>query len=376
MRSVVHGVARTLSTFRWVESLHLAAACTMLVMAAALESGARFGDGEAWGLAALCGLAVGGLWWVSHRLSRAALAARLDRRLRHGGALVAAYDAEVSGRVEAEPGPREQRANGLARLLCLRVLARLRHRDAQRAVLPSPALAVVAPLVGVFLLAAANDRREAVSTRTPADPAALAAGLLAALDDARGALREGEGNALEHEELFGLERRARDIAGALRLDPADPEAQRALEALDRDLERQGAREGADADLRRRLETARTWLDGASAAIDAHRSEGTEEGGPPSEPAGGNASPAETAEGGRASGGSAGGNPSTNPNDSPLEGDVAGGTIPEADALPGGGQPLEQGTAEAGRWWPARHDALVERWVDDRREVLEGARGRR
>lgn len=345
--SVVRHAHLALAVARWGESFLFLAAGLCLTLAAAALSGAALDRPGAWVVAALGGLCAGAGWGIEHFQRPAAVARELDRRLRHQGGLLTAFELE-----------REQVVTPMALLVVRRECARLRTREAVRVMFPPLALPVAAPLVGAALLALALSRSQ------PELPAALdlgqlTRGMLAAVGsayedglnaDGDGSLESGVGR--EVMDAVREIQRLEQLAGALQERPA--EAREELERLDRRLAELTPRLARDPELAGRVDAARNWLDAALMGLeDAGSSAGQSPGSGPDLTAG-------SADGTMASsaGGGAGGADPSGP-DVPAGGEDAAQSRPE---LPFAG---EAGTT-AESWWPPEYDGIVAGWIELRR----------
>jgi hypothetical protein len=367
---VVRHARRGLAAARAGEAVLFGAAALGFGLAAAAWTGAGLERADAWAAAAVCALCAGAAWWGEHRRSAADVARALDRRLRHQGALVTAFEVEDRG-VPGSPGP----PGSLGRLLVVHVLERLRKREALHALRPGLALPVAAPLAGAAVLAGVL---QAVAVEPPPRSVAVVTrGLVGRLGDTLDAAFADESADLELvRALRAAVAEARDLAAELRAAEEagiapPPDAARRLEELDRTLADLAGEAGGEpasaADLRAELAEARSWLDalrgglepapdaadlGASTPADAAdgiddaTADGTED--PGVAERGGDGTMAGSTS--PAGGGEA---PSSS---SPDDGTSSGGADPPAAGA------VETGTV-AGTWWPAEHDAIVRRWLD-------------
>lgn len=333
--AVVQHVRRALAALRGAESALVAVSAALVTLAAAVRGDVPLAARGAWCVAALAGLAAGGAWWLEHAPRRrggsGALVLELDRRLRHQGALAAAHDAERRGA-----------DSPLARLLAQRVLARLRAREALSAVLPPLLPPVAAPVAGALLLALALAREEALAPGSASDPARLADGLLGGLERLREAAGGASGDA---QALRRLEADARELQADLERGRAAPGSLERVLELERALAERAGALGASPAARRELSAVQAWLDGTREAV--ARALGPE-------------AP------GAAGAGQASGSVVT---DAPPPGTMAPSPGPSGGATERATGRDEPAGAALGSWWPPRHDAVVERWVESRRRAL-------
>jgi len=365
VRSIVRATWRAVSLARLAESVLLGAAALLIGLAAAVLSGER-GEPvrdwtDAWAAALLCALACGLSWWIEHRPRSADVAARIDKKLQLAGALVTAFELEAG----ESDGSRVMTGTGVGRLLCERVARRVTRRDGLRVALPRSGPFLALPLIAAGLLAGALDlwREEPL----PASHDPLLAGLAGLAGEAAelgaGATKDlGAGDLTAEEVRAALDLAAR--AGRLKLAAGSAgEAEReelALEAerLRGDLQELLTRIPPDSATARAAERASSWAEVAGA------SSGEPDLGPPGVPDGGE--PGE-------SGGSGEREVAAGPVDgtmsgSPVEvGSPHGGS--DGAIAPAAGAAGQEGGVVAGRWWPARYDGVVERWVEARRARL-------
>lgn len=373
--AVVRRVHRGLEAASWGESALLGAAALLGTLAAAVVSGAELARAATWGVALVGAAAAGGSWRLEHRSSVRGVALALDRRLRHQGALVTAWELERRGAA----------SSGLGAAVRARVLERLRAGEAVRALLPPLLLPLAAPFLAAVALALALETRGREAAGG-GDLGALGHGLAEALAGAHLAVLEaGEVGAIGSSD-------ARDALATVRR----------VQVLGRDLEGPGERaEAAEVDrlsselagIQRRLDVGppegrrlaaeldelRPWLDAARAelarreAAAAPRSLGGAGGAEPGGAEGGDAGgPADGA--GAVPGGSGDApGPVNRMAPTPSDGTMAGPVERTPDPIapvPAPGDP-EAGTI-AGAWWPPEHDEIVRRWVDARAAALGSA----
>lgn len=349
---------RAVRLARLAESVLLGATALGIGLAAAVVSGPRGRSiaswTDVWGVAAIGALACALAWWCEHRSRPAAVAARIDRRLRLGGALVTGF--EIEGRLA-----RDGRApSGVGRLLIERTARRAARRDCLRVALPRSGPFLAPPLIAAGLLAAALDfRRE-----TPATVAlstlhaglageASALGTTAAAELRAGELTPGEVRAaLDLAARAGrLERRAAEAAGEAGEERAARESGDEASALRDELEQLLTRIPPGSETARVAERAAAWADLAA--------RGARDGGDPTGDFDGTPKPEVAVE--------------------PGDGTMSGSTRPAASVAgasdgstdpsgPSAAREAERGVA-ADRWWPERYDGVVERWVEARRARL-------
>lgn len=370
VEAVVGAVFASLRATLLVECALLFLAGVWSARGAALLSRAGPGSGLVLGL---CGLLCALTWWLEHPLERAATARALDRRLRHHGALTTAYELErrSSGSARTAPlrSPLEAFSplNRMEQLVCARVLARLRFAEAFRALFPPLLVPVGAPLAaGLFLLLVVDAQRAAASAGV--DLGALGAGLERAVSAA--ALDPGEAQPSRGElrrllgEVQTLRTRLPD--GAAPTEPERAVLAARLAELDRSLGERLASCAPDDPLarsqREHLEEARTWLD----ALRTGLAPGTEAGSLTGSEAVGTISPPD------------GSRPAADPTapDSPRASPSAPGPMsrtpdPVPTAVPDDPASGEHLGVQAGTFWPAEYDAVVERWI----ELSRAARAR-
>lgn len=308
----------------------LAGACAL---AAVLATAPPAPSAQQTAVVILCAACGGGAFVLARRPRHAHFARDLDARLGFAGALSAAAGAR--GR------------SPVARLLAAAVVGRLPRSRALVVVVPSLLVCAVAPVLAWALV------REAQVPRTPARaPDAHAAALVAAsaeaLERAAAAARAaGTLASGESERLHALADRSRELveprhgaastasvvdelAAASSRVPADPAVRSALERLERAV-RSGLSIPPARDVEGAEPPARGSTSGAPASVE------------PSP--GGNSSASGLAS-------------------PPSSGTMAGSTAPVEAPAPAGLAPAGEveGGVGAARWWPRRHDAVVERWL--------------
>lgn len=351
--ALVNAVRTSLRATLALECGLLFVAAALLARAAALHS--EVGTG-AWPLAFLCGALCAAAWWLEHSETRAQTARLLDRRLRHDGALMTAYELE------------ERRAeNGLSsmeQLVRVRVLARLHYAEALRAMFRPLFVPIGAPVVAALVLLLVEDARRGPPPVT-ADLGALVEGLARALEaaalGARDEPRASRDVADRQPARRILALRVQELSAAFaRGAPAAPhEAQRAseLEARLADLDRRlsALLAGAEAegplrdDERKRLEEGRVWLDALRM-------------GSRPEPGAGAGAVADGTGSGLGTAAGADGTISPLRSEPSSMQDVTSPTRSAAPVRAHASAAPVLGL-QAGSFWPAEYDAVVARWVE-------------
>jgi len=331
--SVVRRTRLGLSAARWGESVLLGVAAMCLTLAVARIEGAGPDSLEIWAVALLAGAFAGAAWRLAHRLDEHGVARAIDRRLRHRGALVTAF--EIEERNVQTP---------LARILCARVLGRLRTREALQALAPPIVLPLVAPLAAVALLALALERGRADGTAGPVDMRAAVEELEGLTLQALTARDEGAVDTETVGELLTLRRRVESLAAAVARGDEAPETTLAeVEALDRELGALAPRVRREPEIAGMLEAVRPYLDAARMGLSSPGEEpGAGEGG-----IGGDSGGASLTEGGE-------------------HGTMSGSDVPGAVADPGDLRDERAGSEAgsiAGSWWAADYDDIVARWIE-------------
>ncbi len=365
--AVVDAVRAGLRATLAVECALLFVAGGLLARAAALLSESGAGAGP---LAGLCGALCAAAWWLEHPLARAQTARALDRRLRHHGALVTAY--ELEGRAAGRG------LSSMEQLVCARVLARLRFGAAFQALFRPLFVPIGAPVAAALALWLVADARRGPPPAL-ADLGALVDGLVAALGVGTGGPGEfdpGSDDAARREvlqQVRALEARlARGVATPAEGAPRDAELEARLAALDRGLAELAAKSEAEASPAgrseaERLAEARVWLDalrmGLGARADAPpeaRAAGTGAGPGTGTVADGTISPP------------LGTPPRADPGSTPLP-----PSLPNPASLPNQVAPAPEAPGatalglQSGSFWPPEYDAVVERWVELSRAARDG-----
>ena len=335
--SVVRRTHLGLSAARWGESVLLGVAALCLMLAVARIEGVGPGSLEIWSVALLAGALAGASWRLAHRLDEHEVARAIDRRLRHRGALLTAY--EIEQRDVRTP---------LARILCARVLGRLRTREALQALAPPLALPLVAPLAAAALLALVLERNRADGTAPPVDMSAAVQELEGLAVQALAARDEGAVDSATVRELITLRRRVESLAGAVgRGEKAPEKTLEEIEALDRELGALVPRVRRDPEIAGRLEAGRPYLDAARMGLSGSRRE----------PGAGEGEIGGESGGASLTGGEGHGT---------MTGSSDPGTHPETVAEPR--DPSDERAASeagsiAGSWWAEEYDEIVARWIE-------------
>jgi len=353
----VAGVVRhahlALAVARWGESVLFLAAGSCVTLAAAALSGVALGRFDTWIIALFGGLCAGAGWGIAHFERPLEVARELDRRLRHQGGLITAYELE-----------RGQVATPMAALVIRRERARLRAREAVRVMFPSLALPVAAPLVGAALLALAL---QSTRPELPAglDLSSLAAGMVGAVgtayEDALSADGSGSLDGRTAREVMSAVNEIRTLERlASTLQERPEEARSRLEALDEKLRELTPRLARHPELAAEIDAARNWLDAARMALSPPTSAGiaSERGEPLA---------AGARDGTMSS--SAGGVGGESTPTAPIPGDPVGGEGATAASRPVGPPAAEAGTT-AESWWPREYDGIVAGWIELRRRDPE------
>ena len=332
---------------RATESTLIAFTAFALILASAVYSSGEVASLQELALSLVCALLAALSWWWPHRLGERSVAARLDSKLKLDGAYLTAWEVEA-GRVSSSP---------IARLLGVRLLARIRHSQAIRAALPHSAPWIAAPFVAAAVLALALG--EVRSSHQNSTTAVAARSLAGALADLRSeAAREGNLTAEDLERLDQAAAEARELAvDASSIEEQDTaDLERRMSELAGELSQLASDSPADSDLRQELEDSQVLADQAlmtlpeldkpadlgKTSVNPEASSGTEvasgtEPGTMSDSPGGDLSPK---------------------SDSP---DLTMRTDREDD-------PNSAGVYSRGRWWPAQDDELVSSWVEASRDL--------
>ena len=312
------------------------------MLAAARFSGLELDRLDVWCVALLGAFACGVSWWLEHRTVEPEVARKLDRRLRHQGALVTAYELERRG----DDAP-------ITRLLIARVLHRLRRAEALRAMLPPLGVPVAAPFLGAALVAVALD------SNRPEPPApqigTVGTGMAQQMDELRRAVVRTEGPYLDTaQKVMELARDARMLERNLNeagrsekpLAELRPEIDRIdyeLAALSPDVARQDELFSKLAAVRNSLDALRQGL-GELGGGGRRESDDAGPAGPAGPDGGG------SGEGGELTGPGGDGTMSR-PHAAPLPPAGGAGALAEAPS----GAPEAGSSGE--RWWPPRHDEV-------------------
>ncbi len=339
VRSRVRYAHRGLASVRLLESCAVALAAATTALAAAVVSGASLERGGPWWAAALCALLTGATWGIELHLGGRALAARIDRALGQGGALLTAW--------EVEGGASVGRIGGL---LARSIAEKIPARRMLRAVLPVSAPLFALPFAGATLLFLALE--DVRSRPIEDDLQLLSAHVGDQLSDlsrvGRGAPPEGAEDLSQQElsELAGLARAAGSLAAR------DPEEGEELQELRDRIEALEERLPAESELRKRLEKAEDTLDSALMALERARPEEDREG-----------------EEGSGIAGERGGDPDTSGSrpGSGLASDVPDVTMSSLESHPSAEARTSERGVLSGPAWSEAYDAIVARWIASRRE---------
>ncbi len=330
------GLART------AEAGMLGVGAGLAAAAGAIASGAPVGDAAIWIVALLAGVPMGLAWLVEMRPHQAALAQRIDDRLRQGGALVTAWEVESL-----------DRRGSLGRLLGERLRRELRLPTVLAAATPNSIPLLAVPLLGVLTLVLALEDRPSAPESVGA-MAGVIGGVAGALEEALD-VSPGEISGEEADRLRELTQKARALGLAAERAGTDPERRadltRQMDELAQSLEEEAQ------DLQASPEVARA-LDRALAHCDSVR-EGLESGEPSSGGAAFDPAIGEAEDPGLAQDGEQGTIPAAAETDPP-ENDREGPSLLGPEAGVAGGVAL-------GPWWPDRHAGVVRRYVEFRRE---------
>lgn len=322
------------------------AASALTASVARLQGGDELALGPA--LAALLsGVAVAATWWVEHRPNAARIARRVDRELAQDGALVTAFELEA-----------HEERNVLDELLLLRARAELEPRRVARAIAP-PSLV----FAGAALCASAVwfGVRELVHVRVPTPLARL-------LADARGFVAGGAARST----AAGAADESGESLEAARLDVA-----RVAASVRDELERGREPESELVDaLAAALERAAEAAGGSDDHANDHSADAAvlralAERARSVSALGARSNPARSGSGGPQNGGDSasalanGGAERTIPPFGSAA-DAASEVPPANPALPATGESSAASASLAGRWWSARHDAVVSAWIEARR----------
>jgi len=338
--SVVRAAQVGLHAARALECALLFAAGGLLALGAARLSGAHTG---AWDVALLCGALAAASWWLEHPSPLVATVRALDVALHQRGALALAFELEES-RAQGE-------LSGMEELVRARVLARLSVRAALRAVFPPLFLPLAAPAVAALFLLFVLDQRGA-REEPVGDLGTLGAELERALSVG---LEPGSDRAAG--EAVELRREVQELRSLLRtcveLPPSSVEGVRAaeearvrLERLDQRVARELRSGDLARELRARLDEARGWIDALRTALPeaSATSENAGAGGT------GHGSLTATIQDGTIS--------------PPMVEPVLPPNAPETT-------PSVTLGLQAGSFWPAEYDSVVERWVELSRAAQAG-----
>ncbi|MFT5291195.1 MAG: hypothetical protein ACI8QS_002591 [Planctomycetota bacterium] len=357
VRGVVTAATRTLTALRLVEGILLGIAFGCMTLAAALLSGLATARTDAIVLALAVGL-IGGLTWViEKRRGEPEVVRALDKRMRHGGALLTAWELEGDG-VE-QP---------LGKLLISNVLDRLRLKEARFALRPSLAPPVLLPLAGAVVLGLVLDSRGPL-VEVQFLPLDGLDGQLGSLgDSAFDSRSDGKIDSKSMSEVLVVRSEAQDLYTEIRLGDPPADAEERLRSLDELIGELAPGVSGDPELARDLEQMRARLDALRGALGD--TEGT--GGLESEGESGAEAGAEPGVGDSSDGGSSESGPGA------LAGDDPDGTMSRHNDSPlGAGAPnagdgddprVGSERASAARvWWDRIDDPVVADWVETLRK---------
>ena len=357
-----------LSGARIGESVLIGVAAAMVTLAAIAARGGGVGRIDAWCVALVPGVLCAISWRHEHRKTPLDVARALDRKLRHQGGLLTAY--ELENRRESSP---------MARLLVARVLVRLRLREALHAMFPPLALPVAAPILGVSLLALALDLQR--RPEQAVELVGLADGMTEVLDAVEAnLLDEGRERRVDSEttrELLSLARKARDVRRRAEFGREDPaQAARALAEIDTELSEVTPRVAADPELRALLDDARNWVDAARMELDRDAPANAASPGVDSGAAGAAAPDTAFTDAEPGGNASAGESEVTSVTERLEDGTMITPPGSGEASLPMAETPEDSGTV-VGRTWPAEYDGVVAGWIESRRRAPDrsGRNGR-
>ncbi len=293
-----------------VESVVLGASAAVVTLAAVVAGGSSAADPQAIVAAAITGALAAAAWTIERCPSVDVVARAMDRRFHLAGAVLTALEAEAHGAASALPATLSRRVAP-----AISTAAFARHS------LRSSAVLLAAPFVALTLWSLATDVEQAVrGARAAASTQDLAS------QATRLAARPGMS-----EQVVDRLRALAASADELRADPA-------LSAAER-----GARE---------LELARQFEELRRLALDAAVTPGASEGTMASPGARSERAPDAAMQNVKP--------PPPQPDSGSSPAVAEGGSVPGP----------EQGVV-ASRWWPQRYDAVVERWIEARRNARDG-----
>ncbi|HEV8113429.1 MAG TPA: hypothetical protein VGR31_11695 [Planctomycetota bacterium] len=312
--SIVRSALRTQLALTAAESLVLGASAALVTLAAAVAGGTAVGERQAAAAAAVTALLTACSWAIERRPRADSVARRMDGQFRLSGGVLTALE------TEANPS-----SSALAVALSARIAPSLSRAAFARHAARSSAMLLVAPFVALTFWNLATDAQE--SARVDGRGAPAAPGGTVRSDDAADLASEATRLAVTPGLPAELVDRLRALAA--RADELRaPSAQSA--------EERGARE---LDLASQLEELRRAA--AGAAVTPGASDGTMAG-----------------PGARTVRDPDAAMPPVNPSRHPA--------APGNDAASEG----ERGVVGS-RWWPQRYDAVVERWIEARRNAGDG-----
>ncbi|MEM9380119.1 MAG: hypothetical protein AAGB93_09255 [Planctomycetota bacterium] len=371
-----------------------------LVLACAVRNGASLGDPDALLLAVVVGSMAYLGWMLSRSVATAAIARRIDRELRLGGAFVAAYETE-----------RDRPESGVGQLGAARLLTRIRRSDALEAATPHAIGFLVLPMLALAALVAAVHAREEAD-RLASSGAARSIGLAAALEE----IARQDATAMSDPGRADIEEIASQAARAAAA-PSQEAHREAMADLADELDRLAREAPPGSDLAEQLARAAALAEAASIDLDAEEPQadspsaessadaaaqdedhgvesGAEEGASGAEGSASSDSGAGGVERGpgreQAVGGNSEASIGADPGDRAAQPSDAASAAP-TQARPGGAASTEEGVSASGpsdavpaedpagttpgtrtvgevRWWAPRDDGLVRRWAA-RRETL-------
>jgi hypothetical protein len=378
---LVNAAQRVLASIRAAECALVGASAGCVTVAAAVLSGDEGASSGVRALAALVASLAALMWWLERRPETGAAARRIDRAEGRSGELVTAFELATRGASAA-------RKSEIADLLAARASSRLSMRRCMRAVLPSSIALLALPCAALAVLALSV---EATHDEGPERAIESAAGSLAAearhvrAAAARSAAR-GAGGADTAAKLQALaedaERGRRELLARSAAPSAPPGIDAQLGAHEARLN-ELARESTDRSVASELEAAQRSI---RSARDALAAAGRKEASHTTE------TDVSAGTGATRTGASGAGSASSPPT-------TAGHAMQERSPTPDSGARIaasgethaskperraseldnstrtsEHGPVstehglDAGRWWPARYDAVVERWVESRRDA--------
>jgi hypothetical protein len=306
------------------ESLLLAVSAGLLTMAAAAAEGTSATEGQAIVAAGLVAILTAFTWGAERRADARTVARTLDRRSGLSGAVLTAFEAESGGA-----------ASPVADLLARKVAPTISVKSFVRDTARSSALLLAAPLASVALWMLAADALEVSSKR-----------LLENSDSAVFVFGTAPWERLRSEAMHLASTPGLPAALAEKLRALADEAGRARSSVGGRAASDANRASEEPDLARRLEVLRR------SAQTSGVTSGTEQGTMAGPDARVEISPDASMK-------------DTNPRSADRTRDAgATPTVGSPQADPEGG-------VVASRWWPARYDAVVARWIESARATRNG-----